>query len=156
MYPHQVSRRISRAALLASTRRGRIAALTACLLSIPSALAGCNYVTDGPPSTTAAVTVQYVIDAGGAPRCTSNSAYQYTPVTLTGDDGSTAQITHAVSQEVFATGTGGGECTFTDGAFGLRPGHWRIGELHTALCDVTLHAGDNIVTIQSSVCRTSL
>ena len=90
-----------------------------------------------------------MIDAGGAPGIAP-------AIPPTGHRAPAAQITHAVSQEVFATGTGGGECTFTDGAFGLRPGRWRIGELHTALCDVTLHAGDNIVTIQSSVCRTSL
>jgi hypothetical protein len=127
------------------------------LLLLTISLAGCiTGGNGGPLPTTANVTVQYVIDAGTAPKCTSNSVYQYTPVALTGNDGSTTEITHAVAQEVFATGTGNGECMFTDGAFGLKPGHWRIGELHAAVCDVTLHAGANIVTIQSGVCSTSL
>jgi hypothetical protein len=127
------------------------------LLLLTISLAGCIVRGDGgPPPTTANVTVRYVIDAGGAPECTSNSIYQYTPVTLTGNDGSTTGITHAVAQEAFATGTGNGECMFTDGAFGLKLGRWRIGELHVAVCDVMLHTGTNLVTIRSGVCTTSL
>lgn len=128
------------------------------LLLLTIALAGCDGGSGGggPLPTTANVTVQYVISAGTAPKCTSNSVYRYTPVSLTGSDGSTTEITHAVSQEVFATGTGLGECMFNDGVFGLKLGRWRIGELHTAVCDVTLHAGANVVTIRSGVCSASL
>jgi hypothetical protein len=126
------------------------------------ALAGCFGGGDGDSGnggrqpTTATVTVQYVINAGTAPKCTSNSVYRYTPVTLTGTDGHASEITHSVAQEVFATGTGNGECMFTDSAFGLKLGRWRIGELRVAVCDVTLHAGANVLTIRSGVCSTSL
>jgi hypothetical protein len=121
-------------------------------------LGGCHidWGGGGDPPTTADVTVQYVLDAATAPKCTSNSVYRYTPVTLTGNDGSTTEITHTVAQQVFATGTGNGECLFTDSAFGLKLGRWKIGELRTAICDVTLHAGTNIVTIRSRVCSTTL
>ena len=50
MYPHKFPA-ASAVPFACLDQEGGIAALTACLLAIPSALAGCNYATDGPPST---------------------------------------------------------------------------------------------------------
>jgi hypothetical protein len=93
------------------------------------------------------VNVQYEFPSGGAPKCTGNLTWTYTPITLTGTNGRTERIEQSRSYDVQADLTSD-SCVFSDGQLRLKKGSWRIAGTPAGPCDVDLQAPMTKVTFK--------
>lgn len=116
-----------------------------------------------PPPTTATSSVSFWMSASGAPKCTANLRWEWTPIAVGGGSGRTTPITLPASgftlYDVFAKSSGDREshCTFdADPLVAFAPGAWRLtlvspvaGTL--AQCQVTLRIGANWAGFRQNV-----
>jgi hypothetical protein len=93
------------------------------------------------------VNVRYEFPSGGAPKCTGNLTWAYTPITLTGSAGRAEQFEQPRTYDVQAN-LGSNSCVFSDGQLGLKKGSWRIAATSTGVCDVDLQAAMTTVTFK--------
>lgn len=131
----------------------RRALLAAALLAVLSTATGCLGDSSGPmqPATTGSIQVSASFSSGGAPSCTDSSTYTYTPISLTGTEGTATTVVHHLpGATVFPTN---GRCPSSDLAPNLRLGTWRVNwSVTPSSCTVDIHTVKWVRFNESLIC----
>jgi hypothetical protein len=105
----------------------------------------------GTPVTTGSLMVSASVSSSGATSCTDNTTFTYTPVAVSGTDGTGTVVTNHHNTTVFATQ---GRCPISDVALNLRLGTWRVNWSVTgSSCSADIHVKRFVEFDQNLNCK---
>jgi len=101
------------------------------------------------PNELALVDIVLLVSSNGAPECALNTKMSYKPVPGKGlAAGQQDEVTHPIEGEVPTLSPS--TCQFSDVVDHLKQGDWQISSSSGTACTVSLHGGENVVTIDES------